>query len=281
MEIKNDALTDRQFADFSGVISEHLGIKMPLTKKTMLQGRLFRRVRDMGMGSIAEYHTFFFSHPGAQQGELEHLINLATTNKTDFFRELRHFVFMKDSAVPEWRKNGGSAEYAVWSAGCSSGEEPYSIAMTLMELQETGAFAFSIQATDVSTHVLQQAIDAVYPEACLAAIPDGMRSKYLLRGRGARRRWFRVAPEVRRSVRFGVLNFLSPHYGVNQRFHIIFIRNVLIYFDRDKQQQIVARLCRYLVPGGYLFIGHSESLHGMDMPLVPVCPAIYRKTEPG
>ena len=272
-----DTLTDQQFAEFSEVLSAQLGIKMPAAKKTMLQGRLYRRVRDMGLSNVGEYYDYFFSHPGAQEQELEHLINLATTNKTDFFREIRHFNFLVERAVPEWKSDGLYTDYAVWSAGCSSGEEPYSIAMTLMELQEQGAFSFSVLATDISTRVLQKAVDAVYPADSAEMIPEGMRKKYLLRGRNQRRHLVRIAPEVRNRVRFGLLNFLSPHYGAERTFQIVFVRNVLIYFDREKQEQIVERLCRHLVPGGYLFIGHSESLHGLDLPLESVCPAIYRK----
>ncbi len=270
-----DILTDRQFADFSEVITTQLGIKMPASKKTMIQGRLFRRVRDLGLGSFKEYHQWFFSHPGAQESELEHLLNLATTNKTDFFRESAHFDFLANEVISEWRQTGGSREFCIWSAGCSSGEEPYTLAMALMELQAQDAFDFTVLATDVSTKVLRKAVDAVYAEDHAAAIPSALRSKYLLRGRDKSKKQVRVAPEVRAHVRFGVLNFLAERYKLPFRLNAIFFRNVMIYFDRDTQQRIVEKMCKHLYPGGYLFVGHSESLNGLDLPITPVRPAVY------
>lgn len=277
--MSSNTLTDLQFADFSNVIRSHLGIKMPDSKKTMIQGRLFRRVRELEMESLCAYHAWFFSHPGAQENELQHLLDLATTNKTDFFREASHFDFLTGRIVPEWRDASRQENLNIWSAGCSSGEEPYSIAMTMMELQERSRLPFTVWATDVSTRILRKAIDAVYAESHAENIPPALRGKYLLRSKDRTRKEVRIAPEVRSRVRFGVLNFLSEHYAAPFRLQVIFFRNVMIYFDRPTQEQVVSRMCEHLLPGGYFFTGHSESLNGLDLPLQSIGPAVYRKTR--
>lgn len=269
-------LTEKQFSDFGEIITSHLGIKMPLAKKTMLQGRLFRRVRELKMETISNYHLWFFSHPGAMDAELQQLINLATTNKTDFFREPSHFDFLSHTVIPEWKKSS-FPHFALWCAGCSTGEEPYTLAMTLSEAQSPAPFEFRILATDVSTRALRKARQAIYAEPLVAAIPPTLRSKYLLRSKAPSKRTYRIAPEIREKIRFGTLNFLADSYRIPAPINAIFFRNVMIYFDRENQQKIVAKMCDKLAPGGYLFIGHSESLNGLNLPLATVCPAVYRR----
>ncbi len=246
----NDHLTDRQFAEFSAVISAHPGIKMPPQKKVMLQSRLHRRLRDVGLPHVRAYYDWFFSDPQVQDEELEHLLNLATTNKTDFFREAEHFDFLARQVLPEWRQRPKADTFRVWSAGCATGEEAYTMAITLLEEQARAFFPFTILATDVSTKVLRAAMDAIYPEEHANPIPPPLRAKYVLRGKDRKNRLIRMAPEVRACVRFGKLNFLAPNYGLVERWDVVFFRNVMIYFERPTQQQIVAQLCRHLQPGG-------------------------------
>ena len=267
--------TPEQFADFQSVITGTLGIKMPPTKKVMLQSRLHRRLRELGLETFGEYHSRFFGDPAHQAEELEHLLNLATTNKTDFFREPEHFDVLVREVLSPWLREPSGAAFNVWCAGCSTGEEAYTLAMVLAEQQGNFAFDYSIRATDVSTRVLGTAREAVYSADHAAPIPPPLRMKYLLRSRDRAAGLVRIAPELRARVRFGHLNFLSADYGMTEMFDAVFFRNVMIYFDRETQQQVVARICRQLRVGGRLFIAHSETLQGQDLPLRMVGPATY------
>lgn len=271
-----ETLTTEQFEDFSALIASTLGIKMPPAKRVMLQCRLHRRLRELGLESFEEYHDRFFNDPAHQAAEIEHLLNLATTNKTDFFREPDHFEVLAHDALALWRRERPSNHFRVWCAGCSTGEEAYTLAMTLLEQQAGGAFEFSILATDVSTRVLEIAMQAIYAEERIAPIPEALRKKYLLRSRDRTLQQVQIAPEVRTRVRFGHLNFLSADYGLRETMDVIFFRNVMIYFDRPTQQQVVGRMCRHLRPGGWLFTAHAETLQGLGLPLRSAGPAVYR-----
>ena len=275
--METEVLTPAQFADFQEVITGTLGIKMPPTKKVMLQSRLHRRLRELGLESFAEYHAKFFGDPAHQATELEHLLNLATTNKTDFFREPEHFDQLAKDVLPAWLRAPSGPVFSVWCAGCSTGEEAYTIAMVLAEQQRTFSFDFSIRATDVSTRVLETARQAVYTEEHAAPVPLALKQRYLLRSRDRGEQLVRIGPDLRRKVRFGHLNFLSPDFGMREVFDAVFFRNVMIYFDRATQQQVVAKICRQLRPDGRLFIAHSETLQGMDLPLRMVAAAAYRR----
>jgi len=274
-------LTSQQFDDFSTLIGTRLGIKMPATKRTMLQSRLLRRARELGLEDVNAYHARFFSDPEMQQDELEHLLNLATTNKTDFFREPDHFEFLAQQALPAWRARSPGGPFKVWCAGCATGEEAYTLAMVLLEQQSRGDFDFSILATDVSTRVLEKAMEATYDEEHSAPIPPHIRKKYVLRSRDSSAGLVRIAPEVRQHVRFGHLNFLSEDYGIRTKFDVIFFRNVMIYFDRATQRQIVNQMCRLLPVGNWLFTAHAETLQGLGLPLEPVASAVYVRTKGG
>lgn len=276
--MNQDTLTNAQFEDFRDVIANHLGIKMPPTKRVMLQCRLHRRLRELDLESIDEYHARFFHDAAYQAEEIEHLLNLATTNKTDFFREAEHFNVLARQVVPAWRSKPSDGTFRVWCAGCSTGEEAYTLAMVLLEQQALGTFKFSIYATDVSTRVLDIAMKAIYAEDAVEPVPPALRSKYLLRSRNREEQLVRIAPPVRACVRFGHLNFLSPEYGLRDIFDVIFFRNVMIYFDRDTQRQIVNRMCGNLRVGGHLFISHSESLQGQPLPLQLLGTSFYQHT---
>lgn len=273
-------LTAEQFSDFSTLITTRLGIKMPETKRVLLQSRLHRRVRELGLETVDEYHRLFFSDAAMQADELEHLLNLATTNKTDFFREPAHFDLLVDDVLPAWRKRPPTPVFRVWCAGCSSGEEAYTLAMTLLEQRALQPFEFSLLATDVCTRVLGIARQATYTAEQAAPIPPALKSKYLLRSRDPKHPQVRIAPEVRACVQFGQLNFLDTDYGLREMFDAIYFRNVMIYFDRATQHQVVGRMCRNLRVGGALFIAHAETLQGLPLPLRMVAPAMYRR-EPG
>ena len=274
MECQN--LTTAQFEGFSAIIASMLGIKMPPTKRVMLQSRLQRRLRELGLESFNEYHDRFFNDPSHQAAELEHLLNLATTNKTDFFREPEHFNVLVREALAQWRHARRPGPFRVWCAGCATGEEAYTLAMALLEQQVAGSFDFSILATDVSTRVLDTAMQAIYAEERIGPIPIPLRQKYLLRSRDPADQQVCIAPAVRSHVRFGHLNFLAPDYGLREVMDVIFFRNVMIYFDRPTQQQVVTKMCRHLRPDGWLFTAHAETLQGLGLPLVSAGPAVYR-----
>ena len=272
-------LSHHDFCQLSSFIYRELGIKMPEAKKTMLTGRLNKRLRALGLSSFSQYCDFLFS-PQGQKEELAHLINAVTTNKTDFFREPAHFEYLINTALPEMhalRRFDVRRRLKVWSAGCSTGEEPYTLAMVLSEFREVcPGFRFEILATDISTRVLDVARRAVYPMDCIEPISVLLRKKYLLKGRDRNDPQVRIVPELRKLVHFGRLNFMDDDFGIQEKADIIFCRNVIIYFDKPTQEKLVRKFYRYLNPGGYLFLGHSESLHGYNIPLVQVAPTIYR-----
>lgn len=276
-KIVSDPMSDRTFARFSRFIHTELGIKMPDSKKTMLQARLQKRLWKLGMGSFDEYCDYLFSHEG-MENELHHMIDVVTTNKTEFFREAKHFDYLVERVLPELIKRKGLRDpYMLWCAGCSTGEEPYSLAMTLNEFAEKNSgFHFFILATDISTKVLEHAKLGIYEEERIESIPQLFRQKYLLRSREKDKGLVRISPDLRNYVRFRRLNFMDSNFGLRELMDIVFCRNVIIYFDRSTQEAVLGRICSYLQPGGYLFTGHSETLNGMNLPLVPVAHTVYR-----
>lgn len=268
------------FARIARFINSELGIKMPESKITLIQSRLLRRVRDLGLGSVEQYGNYFFDAPNAE--ERIHFINAVTTNKTDFFREPQHFDFLIRAAIPSIdRESAGRERWRlnVWSAGCSSGEEPYTLAMVLSEnARHRGAGDFALLGTDVSTRVLDHARSGIYDEALIAPVPPELRKKYFRRSKGSTPSLVRVIPELRQKVSFHTLNFMDSDYRIQNTFDIIFLRNVLIYFEKCTQEAVVQKICRNLKPGGYLFVGHSESLAGLDVPVQPVKNSVFRKS---
>jgi chemotaxis protein methyltransferase CheR len=276
------ALTDHDFKRLCGFIYEHVGIKMSDVKRTMLEGRLQKRLRALGLASHRDYCDFLFSAAGQEQ-ELVHMIDVVTTNKTDFFREPSHFEFLSQVVLPEMcngRGAGHKRKCRIWSAGCSTGEEPYTLAMVLREFQEAQpdpALEGEIFASDISTRVLDHARRAVYSEERIAPIPPALRKKYLLRSRDPKAGLVRMDSSLRALLRFGRINFMDEDFGFQERFQVIFCRNVIIYFDKPTQECLMRKFCRHLDPGGYLFLGHSESLHGFDVPLAQVAPTVYRR----
>nr|AUN37521.1 chemotaxis protein methyltransferase CheR [uncultured bacterium] len=272
-------LTRASFAKFATFITRELGIKMSENKVPMLQSRLMRRLRELHLHSLGEYQDYLFNSPNAE-AERTHFINAVTTNKTDFFREPQHFDYLTRTALPELaRRHGGpNWRFKLWCAGCSSGEEPYTQSIVLAEHARLNpGFDFAILATDISTRVLDHAKQAIYDESRIDPVRSDLRPRYFLRSKNAARGVVRVIPELRRKVSFHQLNFMDEDYRVKDQFEVIFFRNVMIYFDKATQEAVIEKLCRNLVPGGYLFVGHSESLAGLRVPVQPVGTAIFRK----
>ena len=264
-------MSEPEFAAFSRFIHQACGIKMPQAKKTMLEARLAKRLKALGLADFGAYREFVFS-PDGQRQELGKLIDAVTTNTTCFFREPRHFDYLARRLVPALRAQT-SRPVMAWSAGCSSGEEPYSLGMVL---DYCLGERFSILATDICTTVLRRAAQAIYPVDVAGRIPPEFRPRYLLRSKDPTAGQIRVAPEIRRRISFRQLNFMTD-FDLREEMQLIFCRNVVIYFNRQTQQALFGKLCRHLAPGGHLFIGHSESLSGMLLPLKQVAPSIYQK----
>ena len=258
----------------SNYIYQNYGIKMPLAKKTLLQCRLQKRLRALNMESFEQYIDYVFSQEGLEK-ELQHMTDVVTTNKTDFFREPAHFEFLQQL---DWHKFMGGDPVGktvkAWSSACSSGEEPYTLAMVLQELKHVN---YQILATDLSIDVLQKAATAVYASEKTAPVPFGLKQKYLLKHKDPKHPVHRVVPELRKKVQFKHMNLMDDYYDVQGKFDFIFCRNVLIYFDRKTQEKVVRKLCNNLREGGFLFIGHSESLNDLHLPLVQVKSTVFQK----
>lgn len=269
------------FKHFRKYIYEKCGVNLTPVKKTMLTLRLSKRMRTLGISSFGRYYDFVLS-PKGQEEELVHMIDVVTTNKTDFFREPRHFDFLLQTALPEFlrnRRTAKSGKIGIWSAGCSSGEEPYTLAMVLQEFfNNEGEGDFSILATDISSRVLEAGRQGIYPGDAVKPIPSMLKPKYLMKGKGSRKGYFRVVPELRNRVHFQRLNLIEGQcFGFKTRIDIIFCRNVVIYFDRETQSKLFNKFYDQLVPGGFMFIGHSETLHGIYDRFKPVSASVYRK----
>lgn len=248
------------------------GIELSEGKREMVSARLWKRARILGYASAEQY---FEAVRQDRSGELEvDILDALTTNYTSLFREPAHFDFLRNQVLPALRTR---RSFSIWSAASSSGEEPYSIAVTLLEVlgPEAGNQA-QVFASDISTKVLAQAQSGVYPEERFRQLSTDWRSRYLLRGKGEQAGKYRFRPEVRRLIRFERLNLMEPLPSIGP-FPLIFLRNVMIYFDRPTQEKVVAAMAAKLEPGGYLFVGHSESLNGITHPLEHVQVAIYRK----
>lgn len=273
-------LTDRHFKHLSEFIHSICGIKLPASKKTMLEGRLRKRLRALGIRSFDEYCRYLQSSEGMTL-ECVHMVDVVTTNKTDFFREPAHFEYLVNTGLPELAVSKGAgvrSRLRTWSAGCSTGEEPYTLAMVLSEFARTcPGFQFSILATDISTAVLQTARKAIYPHDRIDPVPMPLRKKYLLKSKDKARGLVRISPELRSRVTFQRINFMDSNFGIRQPMDIIFCRNVLIYFDRPTQEMVLRQFCHHLNPGGFLFTGHSETLQNMRLPVEQVSASVYKR----
>lgn len=277
MQAVDDRISKRNFDRLARYIYDYSGIKMPQSKLTMLEGRLRRRLRATGIVSFDDYCDYLFNEDGIEH-EAVYLIDAVTTNKTDFFREARHFDYMTESALPALAKRG-YRNLRLWSSACSTGAEPYTIAMVMQEFVERrNDLDYSILATDLSTDVLQTAHQGIYPADLVAPVPSEMMRKYVMRSVRPGNSEVRISPKLRSRIGFARMNLMDAKYPVGDPMHIIFCRNVLIYFDKPTQAAVLSRLTDCLIPGGYMFIGHSESITGIDLPLEQVSNTVFQKT---
>lgn len=275
-------VSDREFALFQKLIYREAGIHLAPVKKALLEARLTRRLRELGLPSFEAYYRHL--QDAGNGDELVALLDRIATNETHFFREPKQFEFLERQVFPTWHNQGyganGTRNIRVWSAACSTGEEPYSLAMMLSDNFATGpGWDFNILATDISTRVLAAASAAVWPIAKAAEIPDRYLKQYMLKGTGEKIGKMKAGPEIRSVIRFERLNLNDDHYPVEGRFDLIFCRNVLIYFDNDSRAQVIQRLLDHLAPGGFLFVGHAESLTGVTDRVRYVLPTIYANSS--
>ena len=275
-------VTPALFVKFQHLIYNETGIWLSESKTALLCGRLARRLRALEFKSLRQYYELV-SHP-EQHEERVRMIDAITTNETRFFREPRHFEYLTGTLLPLWRKLAGqelrSKRVRVWSAGCSSGEEPYSIAMVLAEnLPACEGWDVRILATDISTRVLAIAQEGIYRIAGSADIPRDMLQRFMLKGHSEYEGKMKVVREIRDMVEFQRLNLGEDVYPLKDTFDAIFCRNVLIYFDTTSKTRVVDKLVRHLAPQGLLFIGHAENLHSITQGLKSVAPTVYLQSK--
>lgn len=262
-------LSDHEFSLFQRMMFDIAGISMAPSKKQLVSGRLAKRVKHYGLSSYGDYFRILERSDGEKERQIA--IDLLTTNETYFFREPKHFDLLRDVIVPPLV---GRQTIRIWSAACSSGEEPYSIAMTLAET--LGVQPWEIIASDICTRVLEKARSGHYAMERAEDIPPQLLTRYCLKGVGAEEGTFLVERSLRSRIQFMQINLNAALPQVGE-FDVIFLRNVLIYFDLPTKRQVVPRLVEYLRPGGYFIVSHSESLHGVTETLQMVIPSVYRK----
>jgi chemotaxis protein methyltransferase CheR len=278
--VEEPTLGAELFLRLSRFIESRIGIKMPQAKRVMVEARLRRRLRALAIDSYHDYVAYLFS-PEGQREEVVHLLDAVTTNKTDFFREAVHFDLLREVFLPRLILEGRVAPRSplrAWSAGCATGEEPYTLAMVLAEFaRENPGFDFSILGSDVSSLALATAEQGVYDVDRVVPVPDPLRKRYLMRSKDPSRRLVRIVPELREKVRFRRINLMDAELGLRESFQVVFLRNVLIYFERPLQEELVRKVCGHLAVGGYLFVGHSETLMNMALPLVQMSQMVYQR----
>lgn len=262
-------ITTEEFECFRRLIYDHAGIALAPEKKVMVASRLAKRLDHFGLSTYGDYFRLVkgFDHPH----EFQILVNILTTNETYFFREPKHFEFFRDEILKPWR----GERFRVWSAACSTGEEAYSLAMVMAE--NLGMREWNVFGSDISTRVLDSARNGVYLLDRLENMDSRYLEKYCLKGVRSQEGFFKVDAKIRNRVTFEQVNLKSPLPPNIGKFDVIFLRNVLIYFDNETKTQVVERLLTVLKPGGYFFVSHSESLHRVTEKLQLIKPSIYRK----
>lgn len=271
-------ISDVEYEAFRKIVYDHSRINLGANKKELVNARITRRLIATKINGFRAYLDFIQSDTGDE--EFTHFIDAISTNHTFFFRESAHYEFLNTEVFPKYFDDtlNWGRQMRVWSAAASTGEEPYSIAMTLAD-----AFAnhpskdWRIEGTDISSQVLRTASDAVYKKERVQDIEHPRLKRYFQKGNGSKEGLLRVRSEIRNKIQFHKLNLLQPSYPFKESFHIIFNRNVMIYFDRETQEELIAKMTPLLVPGGYLIIGHAETLSGLNHPLKMIRPSIYQK----
>lgn len=278
---RHDTLSDREMQRVAAFINKNVGIQLPESKRALVEGRLRRRLRDCEFANFKSYLDFVLESPDGESERLR-MIDVLTTNKTDFFREPEHFDYLVNTALVEleaMRKTESRQDLKLWSAGCSTGEEAYTLSIVMNEaMPNFPGMRFNITATDISHTCLQAGSRGVYTEAQIEPLSMELRKKYLLRSKDSAERVVRMGPDLRNRIVFQQLNLMDDYFSFPHLMDVIFCRNVMIYFNNDIREQLVNKFERQLINGGYLFVGHSESLNGINCDLEQVAPMVYRKS---
>ena len=274
-------ISDELFLKLGNLITERFGIKMPPDKKIMFQSRMQRRLLELEINSFDEYAKMILN-ANIDSPELSVLADYISTNKTDFFRENDHFEFITDQIIPEFlnaKFSFNEPKLKIWSAGCSNGQEPYSIAITLEEYIRIKKMPinYSILATDISVRMLKNAAEAIYPVSSMDVISLDLKHRYFLKSKNQKDQKVRVIKELRDKVTPAYLNLMDGNYMLKDEFDVVFLRNTLIYFNHQVQQNVLTKVLNHIKTGGYLIIGHSESLINMNLPIQSIAPSIYVK----
>lgn len=274
VELKDNEISEREFQLIAKLVREHCGINLHDGKKELVQARIAKRLRACKFDSVSAYLDHVLKDPS--QAEFGHLIDALSTNLTSFYRESDHFRFLVEKALPDLlarRRKQNDSRLRFWSAGCSTGEEPYTLAMTLLDaIDDAGNWDLKILATDISTHVLGAARRGIYERERLASLPAGFAQRFCQQTVAG----WSIATSVRRLIAFRHLNLMES-WPFTGPFDVIFCRNVMIYFDKPTQERLVNRFYDVLSPGGVLFTGHSESLTGVKHPFEYIRPTVYGK----
>lgn len=272
-------LSAEEFDAIRLIVKSQTGISLGLHKRDLVISRLSRRLRALELNSFQEYIDYL--NESGDEDEVVQMVNRITTNKTDFFREKHHFDFMHDKVLPALFRDGeasGRRVLRIWSAGCSSGEEPYTIAMTVATFfDKKPGWDIKILATDIDTGMLTTASAGEYEEALLEPVPRNMLAKFFARQRDASGFHYKVKPDLRKMITFRKFNFMNETYPLRPEMDIVFCRNVLIYFDNDDKKSILTKIHKVLRPGGHLFVGHSESLMMVKNLFQYVGTTVYQK----
>ncbi len=276
-------ITNKEFALFQKLIYKEAGIYLAEVKKALLQGRLNRRIRELGLKSFGEYYKLVI---GGDESERIRLLDAISTNETHFFREPQHFDLLEQRVFPEWKEQEARGMRTrwirVWSAACSTGEEPYSLAMILLKhFPPSGGWGFEILATDINTQVLEKAKAGLWPIDKSSEIPKNYLKSYMLKGTRKQEGKMKAGLEISAPIRFERVNLSEDVYPIAGKFDLIFCRNVLIYFDVESKSHVVDRLVNHLASAGHLFIGHSETLNSLTQRVMSVSPTVYvHRDEP-
>lgn len=276
--MKGLQLSDDDFRRLSVFVHRECGINLHEGKRELIRARLSKRIRTLSLSGFRAYYDFLVNDKtGSERTEM---LNAISTNLTSFFREPRHFEFMTDVFFPEFQKRKDK-ELNIWSAGCSTGEEAYSIAICCLEFfRGHHDFPIHILATDISTKVLEQAGSGVYPETSFHHMPESIKTRYFMKGRNTWTGYVKAKAALRDLIQFDYLNLIDA-WPFEKRFHVIFCRNVMIYFQKAMQERLVQNYFLALKQGGYLFIGHSETLMGKEHPFSYIMPTVYQKNSDG
>ena len=277
VNIYNQQLTQEEFKKVQLFMLENLGIKLSPIKIVMVTSRLIKRLKKTGISNFKDYLDYAMSSEGKKSGEFECMIDELTTHKTEFFREPEHFTLLKDQVLLKYKTEPYNS-FKIWSAGCSTGEEAYTMAIVLNEFKlNNPGFDFNIYATDISNSSVMKAFRAIYNKEIIAAIDQNLIKKYFLVSKDLKENKVRVVKNLREKVHFSILNLVDDYFFQNESLDVIFCRNTLIYFDDVSKKKVVNKLIEKVKKGGYLFVGLSETITQYSKAILQVSPSVYVK----